>query len=145
MDSGIATLIATPGGPFVTGRTTAITVTATAKDGVPEVGPVTLQPTSPGVTIPEYPTSCRQNGTGGLVCADSTITGLALALSADETPGPLPLRVTDAGGRIVTLADADGVAKQIVRPGPAVVALSNANVAAAADRRGHPHRSSPPP
>ena len=92
--------------------------------GVGAAGPITLQPTDPGLRLGPAPAGCQPAGTGGLLCDGPVITDLPLDVSATAQPGPLPIRATDAGGRPLEMTDAQGHDLAIVQPGPAVLDLT---------------------
>ncbi|HYN73221.1 MAG TPA: hypothetical protein VES60_12030, partial [Nakamurella sp.] len=125
VESGVATLQAGPGGPYAIGSTAVITVTATPRVGVGKLGQIALEPTGPGLEFRQTPSGCQPQGSGGLLCDGPVIDSLTMKISADASPGPLPLRAIDAGGRTIALTSTAGDELAIVQPGPAVLVLSD--------------------
>ena len=88
-----------------------MTITLTPKPDVADPGPITLTLTDARSSFVAGPADCsavddERVGPGHL--RGPTIAGLGLNITAVQPEGPLPLTVTDAGHRTVTLNDSSG-------------------------------------
>ncbi len=105
---GIDTLTVAPDGPYEAPSTHSMTITLTPLPDVADAGPITLTLTGGTTRFVAAPTGCSAVGATGsyrVRCDGPTITGLDLEIDAKQPAGPLPLSVTDAGGRRVALVD----------------------------------------
>ena len=124
IDSGIASLTANPA-QVVAGGNTPVSIAAPLKDGVTDPGSVTFASTAADLLF-EGTTSCTP--TGGGVTVTCTVTDGAIALSVDipanTFTGPVPITVTDAGGRDIS----DLLAPIQVIAAPAALSVSDLTV-----------------
>lgn len=128
--TGIATLTASPNGPYLAPSTTALDIAVTPQPGVQDPGPITFTVTGTAVWFAGWPTACTPAPAGDpptqqVTCTGSTISGLALTIGRDQPAGPLPLTVTDAGHRDVTPTLTDGAGNELwVAAEPAALSVS---------------------
>ena len=122
--TGVASLIADRT-DVTAGTTTALVVTATPKDGVETLGPITIHSDTDGVGFPRNE-SCAPPPAGRapstVICSDPTFT-LNIKVKADVPAGELKISATDAGGRSIDLTGPGGKPLQILAP-PAALELS---------------------
>ena len=127
---GIVGLAVSPASPYDAPSKTSMTITLMLKPDVTHPGPVTLTLPDSRSSFIAAPPNCDpvdDNGSAQVTCRisveDRTIAGLGLSITAVQPEGPLPLTVTDAGNRTVSLDDSPGLPIQVV-PGPADVSLA---------------------
>src|SRR5664279_1040206 len=109
IQAGIASLTASPSGPYFAPSTAVLDITVTPRDGVTTPGPLTFV-LAGDTSFGGFPAGCgpvESAPTQQITCTDTgpTVSGLTVIIGQGQGAGPIPLTVTDAGGRDMSLTD----------------------------------------